>query len=99
MITAKKAQERFAQKVIFENQEVFVQLENRIESAIDQNRFKIIIKFNDDLSKDTNDNILDVLKFYGYDINFWYVQKIIVASNGMPHTIDEPAGYIISWKI
>ena len=44
-------------------------------------------------------DILEVLKIYGYDISTWYVREIRTGANGIPCTIDVPAGYVISWKV
>jgi hypothetical protein len=59
----------------------------------------LVGKYTDDLSKDINDNILEVLKIYGYDVSTWYVHEVRTGANGIPHTIDVPPGYIISWKV
>lgn len=98
MITATQAQELFCKKILDANKSIFSQIDKLIVEAIHKGNSKIIIKYTDDLSKDINDNILEVLKFYGYDISIWYVHEIRI-SNGIPHTIDVPAGYVISWKV
>ena len=99
MITEIQAQELFCKKILQENQDVFSQIDFLISQAINNGNSKIIIKYTDDLSKDINDNILEVLKFYGYDISAWYVHEIRTGANGIPCTIDVPAGYVISWKV
>lgn len=99
MITAIQAQELFCKKILQENKDIFSQIDILITQAIHKNNSKIIIKYTDDLSKDINDSILEVLKIHGYHVNFWYVHKIIHGGNGNPHIIDKPAGYVISWKV
>lgn len=97
IITAQQTRELFCKKILQENKDIFSQIDILITHAIHDNRLKIIIKYTDDLSKD--DNILEVLKIYGYDISTWYVHEVRNGANGIPHAIDVPAGYIISWKV
>lgn len=99
IIPAQQSRELFCKKILEENKDIFSQIDILITHAIHDNRLKIIIKYTDDLSKDVNDNILEVLKIYGYDISTWYVHNTITGANGIPHIIDVPAGYVISWKI
>lgn len=99
MITATQAQELFCKKIFDDNKSIFSQIDRLVVEAIHNSNSKIIIKYTTNLSKDINDNILEVLKFYGYDISTWYVHEIRTGINGIPHTIDIPAGYIISWKV
>lgn len=99
IITAQQTRELFCKKILQENKDVFSQIDILITHAIHNNNLKIIIKYTDDLSKNINDNILEVLKIYGYDISTWYVREIRTSANGIPCTFDVPAGYIISWKI
>jgi hypothetical protein len=99
IITAQQIRELFCKKILQENKDVFSQIDILITQAIHKNNSKIIIKYIDDLSKDINDNILEVLKIYGYDISTWYVHEIRTGANKIPHIIDIPAGYIISWKV
>ena len=99
MITATQARESFCKKVLIENQDVFSQIDFLISQAINNGDSKIIIKYTNDLSKDINDNILEVLKIYGYDISIWYVHEIRTGVNRIPCTIDVPAGHVISWKV
>ena len=99
IIAAQQTRELFCKKILQENKDIFSQIDILITHAIHDNNLKIIIKYTDDLSKDINDNILEVLKIYGYDISTWYVHEIRNGVNGIPHTIDVPAGYVISWKI
>ena len=98
IITAQQTRELFCTKILQENKDIFSQIDILITHAIHDNRLKIIIKYTDDLSKDIDDNILEVLKIYGYDVSTWYVHGVRI-SNGIPRTIDVPAGYVISWKI
>lgn len=99
IITAQQSRELFCQNILQENKDIFSQIDVLIIQAIHKGNSKIIIKYTNDLSKDINDNILEVLKIYGYDINIWYVHEIRNGVNGIPHIIDIPAGYVISWKI
>ena len=99
IIPAQQIRELFCTKILQEYKDVFSQIDILITQAIHKNNLKIIIKYTDDLSKDINDNILEVLKIYGYDISIWYVHEIRTGANGIPHTIDIPAGYVISWKV
>lgn len=99
IITAQQTRELFCKKILQENKDVFSQIDILITQAIHNNNLKIIIKYTDNLSKDIDDNILEVLKIYGYDVSTWYVRKIRTSANGVPCTIDVPAGYVISWKI
>lgn len=99
IITAQQTRELFCTKILQEHKDVFSQIDIFITHAIHNNKLKIVIKYTDDLSKDINDNILEVLKIYGYDISTWYVREIRTGANGIPCTIDVPAGYIISWKV
>ena len=99
IITAQQTRELFCKKILQENKDIFSQIDILITQAIHNNNLKIIIKYTDDLSKDINDNILEVLKIYGYDISTWYVHEVRKGINGLPCTIDVPAGYVISWKI
>ena len=99
IIPAQQSRELFCKKILEENKDIFSQIDILITHAIHDNRLKIIIKYTDDLSKDVNDNILEVLKIYGYNISAWYVHETITGVNGIPHVIDVPAGYVISWKI
>ena len=98
MTTAQEARELFCKKILQKNKDIFSQLDILITQAIYNNNLKIIIKYTDDLSKDINDNILDVLKFCGYEVTTWYVNEVRTSASGIPHIIDVPAGYIISWK-
>lgn len=99
MITATQAQELFCKKILIENHDVFSQIDFLISQAITNDNSKIIIKYTDDLSKDITDNILEVLKIYGYDISTWYVHEMRTSTKGVPCTFDVPAGYVISWKV
>lgn len=99
MITAQQSRELFCKKILQEHKDIFSQIDILITQAVHRGNSKIIIKHTDDLSKEINDNILEVLKIYGYDISTWYVHEIRNGANGIPHTIDVPAGYVISWKI
>lgn len=99
IITAQQTRQLFCKKILQENKDVFSQIDILITHAIHKNNLKIVIKYTDDLSKDINDNILEVLKIYGYDISTWYVHEIRTDANGLPHIVDVPAGYIISWKV
>ena len=99
MITAQQSRELFCVKILQENKDIFSQIDILITQAIHKGNSKIVIKYTDDLSKDINDNILEVLKIYGYDVSTWYVHEIITGTNRIPHIIDVPAGYIISWKV
>lgn len=99
IITAQQTRELFCKKILQENKDTFSQIDILITQAIHKNNSKIIIKHTDDLSKDINDNILEVLKIYGYDISTWYVHEVRTSANGIPHMIDVPSGYVISWKI
>lgn len=99
MITAIQAQELFCKKILNDNKSIFSQIDRLIVEAIHNGNSKVIIKYTSKLSKDINDSILEVLKIHGYDVDFWYVHKIIHGGNGNPHIIDEPAGYVISWKV
>ena len=99
MITAQQSRELFCTKILQENKDIFSQIEILITQAIHKGNSKIIIKYTDDLSKDVNDNILEVLKIYGYDVSTWYVHEIRKSINIIPHIIDVPAGYVISWKV
>lgn len=99
IIPAQQIRELFCTKILQENKNTFAQIDSLITQAIHKNSSKIVIKYIDDLSKDINDNILGVLKIYGYDISTWYVHEVRTGANGIPHTIDVPAGYIISWKV
>lgn len=99
MITATQAQELFCKKILNDNTSVFTQIDKLIVEAIHNGNSRIIIKYTDSLSKDINDSILEVLKINGYHVNFWYVHKIVRENNGNPRMIDEPAGYVISWKV
>lgn len=98
MITAQQSRELFCTKILQENKDIFSQIDILITQAIHNNNLKIIIKYADDLSKDINDNILEVLKIYGYDVSTWYVHELRTGLS-IPHTIDIPAGYVISWKV
>lgn len=98
MITAIQAQELFCKKILNDNTSVFTQIDELIVEAIHKGNSKVIIKYTDSLSKDINDSILEVLKIYGYDVSIWYVHEIRI-NKGLPHTIDIPAGCIISWKV
>lgn len=98
-ITAQQTRELFCKKILQENKDIFSQIDILITQAIHNNNLKIIIKYTDDLSKDINDNILEVLKIYGYDISTWYVHEVRTNTNGVPCTFDVPAGYVISWKV
>ena len=98
IITAQQTRELFCTKILQDHKDVFSQIDALITHAIHDNRLKIIIKYTDDLSKDIDDNILEVLKIYGYDVSTWYVHEVRI-SKGVPRTIDVPAGYVISWKI
>lgn len=99
MITAQQSRELFCTKVLNNNKSIFSQIDKLITEAIHNGNSKIIIKYTDDLSKDINDNILEVLKIYGYQVNFLYNHKMLRENNRNPRIVDEPAGYIISWKI
>ena len=99
IITAQQTRELFCKKILQEHKDVFSQIDILITQAIHNNNLKIIIKYTDDLSKDINDNILEVLKIYGYDVSTWYVHEIRTGANGIPCTIDVPEGYVISWKV
>lgn len=98
MITAQQTRELFCKKILQENKDIFSQIDIRITQAIHDNKLKIIIKYTDDLSKNINDNILEVLKIYGYDVSTWYVHELRTGLS-IPHIIDIPAGYVISWKV
>ena len=98
MITAQQSRELFCVKILQENKDIFSQIDILITQAIHKGNSKIIIKYTDDLSKDINDNILEVLKIYGYDVSTWYVQELRTGLS-IPHIIDIPAGYVISWKV
>ena len=65
MITAQQTRELFCIKTLEENKNIFLQIDILITPAIHKGDLKIIIKYTDDLSKDINDNILEVLKIYG----------------------------------
>ena len=99
IITAQQTRELFCTKILQDHKDVFSQIDALITHAIHDNKLKIIIKYTDDLSKDINDDILEVLKIYGYDISTWYVHEIKTGISRIPCTIDVPAGYVISWKI
>ena len=99
MITAQQSRELFCVKILQENKDIFSQIDILITQAIHKGNSKIIIKYTDDLSKDINDNILEVLKIYGYDVNYYYIQKLHPLHNGCIYPSDEPAGYVISWKV
>ena len=99
MITAQQSRELFCVKILQENKDIFSQIDILITQAIHKGNSKIVIKYTDDLSKDINDNILEVLKIYGYEVNYYYIQKLYPLSNGRIYPSDEPAGYVISWKI
>lgn len=99
MITAQQSRELFCKKILQENKDIFSQIDILITQAIHKGNSKIVIKYTDDLSKDINDNILEVLKIYGYDVSTWYVHEVRTSINGIPHAIDVPAGYVISWKV
>ena len=99
IITAQQTRELFCTKILQDHKDVFSQIDALITHAIYDNKLKIIIKYTDDLSKDIDDNILEVLKIYGYDVNTWYVHEVRTGANGIPCTIDVPAGYVISWKV
>lgn len=98
IITAQQTRELFCKKILQENKDIFSQIDILITQAIHKGNSKIIIKYTDNLSKDIDDNILEVLKIYGYDVSTWYVHEVRV-SKGIPCIIDVPAGYVISWKI
>lgn len=93
MITAQQSRELFCKNILEENKDIFSQIDILITQAIHEGNLKIIIKYTDDLSKNINDNILEVLKIYGYDISTWYVHEVI------PCTFYIPSGYVISWKV
>lgn len=99
IITAQQTRELFCTKILQENKDVFSQIDILITQAIHKGNLKIIIKYTDDLSKDINDNILEVLKIYGYEVNYYYIQKLYPLHNGCIYPSDEPAGYVISWKV
>ena len=99
MITAQQSRELFCKNILQENKDIFSQIDILITQAIHKGNSKIVIKYTDDLSKDINDNILEVLKIYGYDVSTWYAHKTVTGANGIPGTIDVPAGYVISWKV
>lgn len=99
MITAQQSRELFCVKILQENKDIFSQIDILITQAIHKGNSKIVIKYTDDLSKDINDNILEVLKIYGYDISTWYVHELRTGIDVIPHIIDVPAGYVISWKV
>lgn len=99
MITATQAQELFCKKILNNNESVFSQIDRLIVEAIHNGNSRIIIKYTSKLSKDINDNILEVFKIHGYHVDFWYVHKIVREGNGNPCIVDEPAGYVISWKV
>ena len=99
MIAATQARELFCKKILIENHDVFSQIDFLISQAIINGNSKIIIKYTDNLSKDINDNILEVLKIYGYEVNYYYIQKLHPLCNGCIHPSDIPAGYVISWKV
>lgn len=98
MVTAQQIRELFCIKILQEHKNTFAQIDSLITQAIHKNSSKIVIKYTDDLSKDINDNILEVLKIYGYDISTWYVHELRTGLS-IPHIIDVPAGYVISWKV
>lgn len=98
MITAQQTRELFCTKILQEHKNTFAQIDSLITQAIHKNSSKIIIKYTDDLSKDINDSILEVLKIYGYDVSTWYVHELRTGLS-IPHIIDVPAGYVISWKV
>ena len=99
MITAQQSRELFCTKILQENKDIFSQIEILITQAIHKGNSKIIIKYTDNLSKNINDNILEVLKIYGYDISTWYVHELRTGIDVIPRIIDIPAGYVISWKV
>lgn len=99
IITAQQSRELFCTKILQEHKDTFAQIDSLITQAIHKNSSKIVIKYTDDLSKDINDSILEVLKIYGYDISTWYVHGVRTSTNGVPCTFDVPAGYVISWKV
>ena len=99
MITAQQSRELFCTKILQENKDIFSQIDILITQAIHKGNSKIVIKYTDDLSKDINDNILEVLKIYGYDVSTWYVHEVRTGANGIPCTFDVSAGYVISWKV
>lgn len=99
MVTAQQIRELFCIKILQEHKNTFAQIDSLITQAIHKNSSKIIIKYTDDLSKDINDNILEVLKIYGYEVNYYYIQKLYPLGNGCIYPNDEPAGYVISWKV
>jgi hypothetical protein len=98
MITAQQTRELFCTKILQENKDIFLQIDILITQAIHKGNSKIVIKYTDDLSKDINDNILEVLKIYGYNVSTWYVHELRTDLS-IPHIIDVPAGYVISWKV
>ena len=98
IITAQQSRELFCTKILQEHKNIFSQIDILITQAIHKGNSRIIIKYTDDLSKDIDDNILEVLKIYGYDISTWYVHELRTGLS-IPHTIDIPAGYVISWKV
>lgn len=99
MITAQQSRELFCKKILQENKDIFSQIDILITQTIHKGNSKIIIKYTDDLSKNINDNILEVLKIYGYDVSTRYVHEERTGANGIPCIIDVPAGYVISWKV
>lgn len=99
MITAQQSRELFCKNILQEHKNIFSQIDILITQSIHKGNSKIIIKYTNDLSKDINDNILEVLKIYGYDISTWYVHEVRTSTNGIPCAIDVPAGYVISWKV
>ena len=99
IITAQQSRELFCKKILEENKDIFSQIDILITQAIHRGNSRIIIKYTDDLSKDIDDNILEVLKIYGYDISTWYVHEIKTGISTIPCIIDVPAGYVISWKV
>lgn len=98
MVTAQQIRELFCIKILQEHKDTFAQIDILITQAIHKGNSKIVIKYTDDLSKNINDNILEVLKIYGYDISTWYVHELRTGLS-IPHIIDVPAGYVISWKV
>lgn len=98
MVTAQQIRELFCIKILQEHKDTFEQIDSLITQAIHKNSSKIVIKYTDDLSKDINDSILEVLKIYGYDVSTWYVHELRTGLS-IPHIIDVPAGYVISWKV
>lgn len=99
MITAQQSRELFCKNILQEYKDIFSQIDILITQSIHKGNLKIVIKYTDNLSKDINDNILEVLKIYGYDVSTWYVHEVRTSTNGIPCTFDVPAGYVISWKV